>query len=822
MNRFLGALGVLTVVAVSAAAVTGAFFQQQFDDVPEDHWAAEAIAWGFANGIIHGTVNNNFAPDANANRAMMITMIHRFNDNVVKASAAEAGATSQRRFSDVPADHWAHEAVSWGAENGITTGTSRTMYSPNGNSTRAQMITMLFRFNNNVVKAQSAESGTTPPASESRFSDVPEGHWAYDAVAWGVDNGITEGTGDDEFSPNAEASRAQLIVMLYRFYRNLIAGEETTTTTSTTTTTTTVPPTTFTVTPTATTNTEPPVEAVEPPVVEQPVQNVPPRVSNRFKALTVGESHSCGITLDDSVACWDAGANFERQAQPPAGRFSSISAGQAHTCGVQVDGTVKCWGRDYPPADQQLPSAAPAGTFKSVTAGWTHTCGIKTDDTVTCWSTGELSHIEVPTADQSTTFSSIAAGGGQRTSSTDHGAFNCGIKSDRTVVCWGNDDFQQTQAPSGQFSAITSGVRHTCGIKSDNTIACWGNTTTVGDGETMTTIDRGELLEAPSGTFQSIDAGWYHTCAIRTDSTVACWGQDRLGQADVPSGTYESISAGWQYTCGLRSDNTVVCWGENSYGQTSPAPAGAFSTLASGWYHTCGIHTDATVACWGRDTFLRRPPPTTLTVSLAATTVGERAGELTVTATFDWPVKSDTTVTFTASGGNATGGGVDFTTPATFTAVIPTNQTVGTATFTIEDDDIDETDETFNVAATGGGFTVEPVVVTITDDDTAGVTVSESSWTINQGDEPTYTVVLDSQPTSEVIITATSDPDTVASVAPEARTFTTSNWATAQTFTVTAVAAGTSTITHAASGTDPNYGASRNIASLEVTVVQTQ
>ena len=217
------------------------------------------------------------------------------------------------------------------------------------------------------------------------------------------------------------------------------------------------------------------------------------------------------------------------------------------------------------------------------------------------------------------------------------------------------------------------------------------------------------------------------------------------------------------------------------------------------------------------DVTVENPDPTTLTVSLTNTTVAENVGDITVTATFDQPVKAATTVTFTATAGTATGG-ADFTVPATFTGIAAKGQSTATATVTIEDDDLDETDEKFSLAASAGTLTAAAVTVTITDDDTAGVTVSEDALTITKGQKKTYTIVLDSEPTSQVVVTPTSGTTAVATVAPTARTFTTSDWGTAQTFTVTGVTSGTSNITHAASSTDDDYGESLSVDDVDVTV----
>ncbi len=206
---------------------------------------------------------------------------------------------------------------------------------------------------------------------------------------------------------------------------------------------------------------------------------------------------------------------------------------------------------------------------------------------------------------------------------------------------------------------------------------------------------------------------------------------------------------------------------------------------------------------------------TTLTVSLAAETVGEDAGGVTVTATFSRAVTEATTVTFTAAGDSASKD-ADFTVPDPFTATVAAAGTVATATVTITDDEIDEDAEMFTVAASGGGIDAAAVTVTITDNDTAAVTVSETTRTVEAGAESTYEVTLATQPTSSVDVTPASVDMAVATVS-GVLSFTTANYSTAQTVTVSGVKAGSTSVTHAAASSDSKYNGV-TVASVAVTV----
>ena len=108
-------------------------------------------------------------------------------------------------FYDVPNDAYYYEAVKWAAENGITGGVGNSLFAPNQPCTRAQIVTFLWR-----------AAGSPEPKNMSTFSDVPADSYYAKAVAWAVENGITTGTGDGKFSPDATCTRAQSVTFLFR------------------------------------------------------------------------------------------------------------------------------------------------------------------------------------------------------------------------------------------------------------------------------------------------------------------------------------------------------------------------------------------------------------------------------------------------------------------------------------------------------------------------------------------------------------------------------------------------------------------------------
>ena len=97
-------------------------------------------------------------------------------------------------------------AINWAVDNGVTNGTSETTFSPNDTCTRAQIVTFLWRM-----------SGKPEPTAAPAFDDVQAGDYFYKPVAWATENGITNGTSDTAFSPDAKCTRGQIVTFLYRY-----------------------------------------------------------------------------------------------------------------------------------------------------------------------------------------------------------------------------------------------------------------------------------------------------------------------------------------------------------------------------------------------------------------------------------------------------------------------------------------------------------------------------------------------------------------------------------------------------------------------------
>lgn len=138
-----------------------------------------------------------FSPEGLCTRSQIVTFLWR-------AAGAPEPKTAVNPFADVSEEAYYYKAVLWAAENGITVGTADNAFSPDRAVTRSQTVTFLHR------------AAGAPAASGDRFSDVDSQAYYGAAVQWAAEQGITQGTGADTFSPNASCTRGQIVTFLYR------------------------------------------------------------------------------------------------------------------------------------------------------------------------------------------------------------------------------------------------------------------------------------------------------------------------------------------------------------------------------------------------------------------------------------------------------------------------------------------------------------------------------------------------------------------------------------------------------------------------------
>lgn len=155
------------------------------------HWASDAINFVAAREIFSGTSNTAFSPDASMTRAMLMTVLARFDGQDTAGGSV-----------------WYESAMNWAMENGISDGSD-----PNGNISREQLAVMLYRY----------AGSPTVSGDIGSFADAGQvSDYAVDAMRWAVGTGLISGTSNDILSPQGNATRAQVATILMRFCENLV------------------------------------------------------------------------------------------------------------------------------------------------------------------------------------------------------------------------------------------------------------------------------------------------------------------------------------------------------------------------------------------------------------------------------------------------------------------------------------------------------------------------------------------------------------------------------------------------------------------------
>ncbi|HIY37963.1 MAG TPA: S-layer homology domain-containing protein [Candidatus Agathobaculum merdigallinarum] len=178
-----------------------------FGDIASSAWYAEAVRYVYENGMMNGTSANTFSPNATTNRAMIVTILHRL-ENEPAASASG--------FMDVAAGSYYADAVAWAAANGIVNGVSETSFAPNAPVTREQLAAILYRY------AQLKGYDVTASGSLNGYADASQtSSYAVAAMQWANAEGLISGISSTVLDPQGSATRAQVATILMRFCENI-------------------------------------------------------------------------------------------------------------------------------------------------------------------------------------------------------------------------------------------------------------------------------------------------------------------------------------------------------------------------------------------------------------------------------------------------------------------------------------------------------------------------------------------------------------------------------------------------------------------------
>lgn len=207
MALFLSIVMVLGLLPASAFAANDT---SAFSDVKTSAWYHEDVQYVSENGLMKGTGENLFSPDATTTRGMIVTILYRLE--------GEPSPTGACPFQDVASGKYYEKAITWAAENGIVSGFSADTFGPDQNITREQMATIIYRYSEYKGYDVSKQSNL------STFSDAGEvNDWAKTAMAWTNAEELITGTSSTTLSPKGNATRAQVAVILQRFCENVVA-----------------------------------------------------------------------------------------------------------------------------------------------------------------------------------------------------------------------------------------------------------------------------------------------------------------------------------------------------------------------------------------------------------------------------------------------------------------------------------------------------------------------------------------------------------------------------------------------------------------------
>lgn len=291
---------------------------------------------------------------------------------------------------------------------------------------------------------------------------------------------------------------------------------------------------------------------------------------------------------------------------------------------------------------------------KNLYTGGYNSCMTRQDNRLYCQGANHVGAIGdgtlVDKATPTAVSGSFTALDGTKTVAVGWGLHTCAINSSNVLYCWGKNDrgqlgknsttlsyaLPQSVSFASDFTRIVAGVNFTCGLRSNGTVLCWGdntygqlgdNTTTSQSSGTSTTVLQTSGSLALSN-IRDISAGRYHVCAVDNSNNLYCWGRNQNGQIGNNTVTnalrpiaiatdVKTVSAGGSHTCLMKNtNNQVQCWGNNAQGQlglgnlnVTRIPTnlsgvnGTISELVTGENYTCLIQNGSQVRCVGENTY---------------------------------------------------------------------------------------------------------------------------------------------------------------------------------------------------------------------------
>lgn len=173
-----------------------------FTDVKKGDYFYDAVVWANSQQLEIGFAGSSFGVEKPCTRMNIVRYLWKLNGS---PQPKDIDSNPFTDVSDLPSNRDNYWAVQWALETGVTSGTSATTFSPSDTVTRAQAVTFLYRL-----------AGEPSVAGNAGFDDVPAGNWFADAAVWAVKEGITQGTGNNTFTPDRACTRAEILTFLFR------------------------------------------------------------------------------------------------------------------------------------------------------------------------------------------------------------------------------------------------------------------------------------------------------------------------------------------------------------------------------------------------------------------------------------------------------------------------------------------------------------------------------------------------------------------------------------------------------------------------------
>ena len=176
-----------------------------FTDVHSDDWFYDIVKYAYANGLMNGVSDTEFAPNMGMTRSMFVTVLYRIEK--------EPDGDINKIFNDVVQNSWYDKAVAWATENGVTKGVSETEFDPDRIITREQIVTMVYRY----AKFKGYDISAAESTDISSFEDADTiSEYAVPSFKWAVGTGVIVGKSDVTLCPKDDTTRAEAAAILTR------------------------------------------------------------------------------------------------------------------------------------------------------------------------------------------------------------------------------------------------------------------------------------------------------------------------------------------------------------------------------------------------------------------------------------------------------------------------------------------------------------------------------------------------------------------------------------------------------------------------------